>query len=282
MTKPTVFKKAFDYWKRRSFRRHLYRKSQMLQPSEKVAVVFSPHQDDETLGCGGVIALKRQQNIPVWVVFLTDGSACYTGAPGPIPMSIEECVQTRRHEAIKALETLGVNDTNVVFLNHQDSTLGQYNLEQREQVIQELRELLQKIQPQEVFVPYFRDMHGDHIQTFRLVKDALKEYPKAVDLWQYLIWSLWCYEYLDDLPKQQFANLYKVSIDKVREQKQRALKAYQSQFFPIVNNFSALPKTFLSFFNTPFELFVKVPDKADEGHNTFKETMSTTSVTEMS
>ncbi len=35
--------------------------------------MFSPHQDDEAFGCGGMIALKSEQGIPVVVVFLTDG-----------------------------------------------------------------------------------------------------------------------------------------------------------------------------------------------------------------
>ncbi len=41
--------------------------------NQQLAMVFSPHQDDETLGCGGMIARKREQGIPVVVTFLTDG-----------------------------------------------------------------------------------------------------------------------------------------------------------------------------------------------------------------
>ena len=38
------------------------------------AIVFSPHQDDETLGCGGTIARKKEAGAEVKVVFMTDGS----------------------------------------------------------------------------------------------------------------------------------------------------------------------------------------------------------------
>ena len=37
------------------------------------AIVFAPHPDDETLGCGGTILKKRSLGAPVEVVFLTDG-----------------------------------------------------------------------------------------------------------------------------------------------------------------------------------------------------------------
>jgi glycosyltransferase involved in cell wall biosynthesis len=47
--------------------------SQLLKFSEKSAMVFAPHQDDETFGCGGMIARKKEQGIPVAIAFLTDG-----------------------------------------------------------------------------------------------------------------------------------------------------------------------------------------------------------------
>ncbi len=47
--------------------------SKPISLSQKSAMIFSPHQDDETFGCGGLIALKREQQIPVVVVIITDG-----------------------------------------------------------------------------------------------------------------------------------------------------------------------------------------------------------------
>ncbi len=51
------------------FRWLLPAKSQLLPISTKSTMIFAPHQDDETLGCGGLIALKLQLGIPVKVVF---------------------------------------------------------------------------------------------------------------------------------------------------------------------------------------------------------------------
>ncbi|CAN5839224.1 hypothetical protein BH20PSE1_BH20PSE1_22230 [soil metagenome] len=88
------------FW--RSFaRRQLILKSKLVDPTERSAVIFAPHHDDETLGCGGIIATKRQRGAPVWVVFLTDGSKCY---PESVPMTPEEISNLRRREAFQALE----------------------------------------------------------------------------------------------------------------------------------------------------------------------------------
>src|SRR4051812_37624433 len=46
-----------------------------------VTIVFAPHQDDEALGCGAVIARKRNDGGAVHVVFLTDGSASHPHHP---------------------------------------------------------------------------------------------------------------------------------------------------------------------------------------------------------
>ena len=44
---------------------------------DQSAVIFAPHQDDETLGCGGTIILKTQAAAQVTIVFLTDGSTSH-------------------------------------------------------------------------------------------------------------------------------------------------------------------------------------------------------------
>src|SRR5690606_38092378 len=40
-------------------------------------LVIAPHPDDETLGCGGVIALATCRNVRVHTVFVTDGGASH-------------------------------------------------------------------------------------------------------------------------------------------------------------------------------------------------------------
>ena len=82
----------------------LQRGSEVKEFNHKSVMVFSPHQDDETLGCGGTIALKREHGIPVTVVFLTDGGQGFVDLDAH---SQGKIIQTRKQEAVTALEVLG-------------------------------------------------------------------------------------------------------------------------------------------------------------------------------
>jgi LmbE family N-acetylglucosaminyl deacetylase len=44
--------------------------------SAKRVLVVAPHPDDESLGCGGLIASLAQKGCRFYVVFTTDGGAC--------------------------------------------------------------------------------------------------------------------------------------------------------------------------------------------------------------
>jgi GlcNAc-PI de-N-acetylase len=88
------------------------------------AIVFAPHQDDETLGCGGTIICKRLAGVKIKIVYLTDGSGAnaHLGVVAP-----DELRQIREAEAIVAAQTLGVAAENVVFLNFQDGQLQRWS-----------------------------------------------------------------------------------------------------------------------------------------------------------
>jgi len=61
---------------REALERSLYGRARLMDAAalRRPALIVAPHQDDETLGCGGTIALKRRAGAEVCIVFLTDGS----------------------------------------------------------------------------------------------------------------------------------------------------------------------------------------------------------------
>src|SRR4051812_18249894 len=81
---------------------------------DQSTVIIAPHQDDETLACGGIIARKRSEGLTVHVIFITDGSASH---PGHARLDAAAVAVLRRTEAMRAMACLGVERTAVHFLN---------------------------------------------------------------------------------------------------------------------------------------------------------------------
>ena len=104
---------------RRALERRLRRRAQPIGEAalDRPAIVLAPHPDDEVLGCGGLVALKRRRGVPVTVVFLTDGAASHGDAP------TGELAAIRRREALAATGELGVGADEVRFLDLPDGGL---------------------------------------------------------------------------------------------------------------------------------------------------------------
>ena len=90
----------------------MLREEQEIIPYEKTdltgrrVLVFSPHPDDETVGCGGSLALHVRAGDPVKVIFLTNGArGDFSGKTNR-----EEYIALRRKEAMKASQILGIKD----------------------------------------------------------------------------------------------------------------------------------------------------------------------------
>ncbi len=221
-------------------------KSKPIEANKKRAIVFSPHQDDETIGCGGMIALKRSQRIPVKVVFLTDGRF----GSKPDWVKPENVIQYRQEEANNALNTLGIEPSQRQFLGETDGSLAQLSPEKRNLLIAQLVEIIQSFEPQEVYVPHHHDGHPDHEATYSLVRSAIETLQMDIELLQYPIWMLWrsplsSYEYL-----QKNTNAYRLFLGDFKEKKQQAIASYKSQT-------PNLPTSFKQAIFSPYEMYFK-------------------------
>ncbi|MBE9211795.1 PIG-L family deacetylase [Plectonema cf. radiosum LEGE 06105] len=199
-------------------------KSKPIEVSNKPAIVFSPHQDDETIGCGGAIALKRSQGIPVKVVFLTDGRY---GRPNWIEP--ENIIEYRQQEASSALNILGIQPSQTQFLGAADGSLAQLSPEQRNLLINKLVEIIQSFEPQEVYVPHHHDGHPDHEATYSLVDSAIKASKMPIELLQYPIWMLWRNPLSSHKYLQKKSKAYRLFIGNFKETKHQAIAVYNSQ-----------------------------------------------------
>ncbi len=224
----------------------LSNKSQSLAFSQKSAMVFSPHQDDETFGCGGMIALKREYGIPVVVVFLTDGQ----GSGGLEPNSPNKIIQIRQQEAVTALNILGVETSEIYFLEKPDGTLCDLKNAEKQQAIAQIVQLLNQYQPEEVYVPHYKDCHRDHEATYKLIKSAISQIEFTVELIQYPIWLFWRAPLFIMLKLEDIAAAYHLSVPSVQDKKNRAIASYHSQI-------QSLPRGFIQQFSGSNEIFFK-------------------------
>jgi LmbE family N-acetylglucosaminyl deacetylase len=151
----------------------------LLTEMARPAVVFAPHPDDETLGCGGTIIKKRRAGAPVDLVFMTDGSRSHAHLMPP-----EALKETRMDEARAAAEALGVPPDRVHFLGYEDRHLA----DAHEAAVAEVENLVRQARPEDVFLPYRHDITPDHIATYRIVRAALRAYRTPLTVYEYAIW----------------------------------------------------------------------------------------------
>jgi LmbE family N-acetylglucosaminyl deacetylase len=155
--------------------------------SLRPAMVFAPHQDDETLGCGGTIIKKRKSGAGVHLVFMCDGTHSHARLIKPAQLK-----EIRNREAVAAAQVLGLSAQDVSFLDFKEMKLAQFE----EPAIERVTELLRLHRPEEVFVPYFDDVHVDHLATNRILHAALRRYGNAVTVNEYPVWFWSCWPWV--------------------------------------------------------------------------------------
>jgi N-acetylglucosamine malate deacetylase 1 len=247
------FEIFFGFWLRRFFDWSLRPKGAHVLSATGPALIFAPHADDETLGCGGLIALRRQQHIPVTVAFLTDGAACYQDIvfDDNLVMPSEDVVALRQQEAISALGQLGLDEQDVHFFKRPDGDLAHQLAEDREALISQLVALLDQVSPSDVYVTCRCDVHSDHRAAYQLVQEAVRRWGKAEYFWEYPIWSFWHSQGLFELMRLHRSRLFCLPIRAVLEQKQAAIQCYQSQIQHCQGTRSpVLSAKFISYFSS--------------------------------
>ncbi len=128
--------------------------------------MLSPHPDDETIGCGLLIAEKANRGIPVAVAVATDGrGGWFSPMTRPAPRDIAE---VRHREWHRALDVLAVPQANRVELGIADGELTNYE----DEVADRIGDLFRSVRPSQVFVTSSGDPHPDHRTLARAAAHA--------------------------------------------------------------------------------------------------------------
>lgn len=200
-----------------------------LQAIRGPIVVVAPHPDDETLGCGGLIARQAAASEAVHVVFLTAGEASHRGHPHLRP---EAVAAQRRAEAVAALAILtrGAPLASVEHLALPDGALDALPANTRAAAIERLEAKLRDVKPIAVLAPFHAGGSSEHTAACELVVAAMTEAGGGW-LFEYPIWAWWNALRLRRRVWHAAENL-RLSLGAARDLKRRALAVHRTQVEP--------------------------------------------------
>lgn len=223
------------------------------------ALVVAPHPDDESLGCGGTIVLLQQRGYSVHVLFVSDGTMSHPNSP---TYPAERLRSIRESEALEALQILGVPADQAVFMRQKDTQVPTPDSPDFEQAVDRIHELMTNLQPTTVLVPWRRDPHRDHRASWQLVQAARAKLTDKPRVLEYLIW-LWELGREQDMPRPGEMNVWRVPIESVIEQRNKAIQAHRSQVSRMIDDDPTafyLSPELLKHFDDPRELFLEEPE----------------------
>jgi LmbE family N-acetylglucosaminyl deacetylase len=234
-------------WQAPRLHRYMMHQASVPTPlSTKPAMIIAPHHDDETFGCGGIIALKRHAGVEVDIVILTDGRQSHGNQP---EAEVRQLIQTRQTEALAATAVLGVPPDRVRFFDLPDQGLRLLAGQQREDAVNQLASLIALRRPAELYITHRTDRHPDHEAAFGLTIDAIARSGVQLQVLQYPIWLIWKGPARLSLTPADLSGFQRVDVSSVQGIKNHAIELYLSQL-PV------LPPGFVDQFRQTSEVFL--------------------------
>ena len=187
-------------------------------------LVIAPHPDDESLCCGGLLARAAKRGIAAKIAFITNGDGSRTGQifkmlrePLARDNDLFSIAQHRQIEAIRALQNLGLSESDAAFFGFPDGGLTAITRMSADEIYwapttrrnhvayprayapgaRYLREvlfdltaqLIREFRPTWLLTGHARDTHPDHAATHPLAVEATRRanLQTAPRIAQYLV-----------------------------------------------------------------------------------------------
>lgn len=220
------------------------------------SLVVAPHPDDETLGCGGAIALLCSLGCDVRVLVISDGTLSH---PRSRRYPAAKLRTLREAESRSALTVLGVEHP-VAFLRLPDGSIPTPGKAGFEQAVDRCCDYLATFAPKTIFLPWRGDPHADHRATWQLIYTALSKLGRSPRILEYPIWD-WDPHQRSDLPLPDQVRGWRLDISTVLELKLQAIAAYRSQTTDLIDDdpegFRLTPEMLANFIH-PWEVYLEV------------------------
>lgn len=217
-------------------------------------LVVAPHPDDESLGCGGAIALLRQMKIPVEVFVVSDGTQSHPNSRRYPASALRDLRESETRAALVLLDVMEVN-----FCRLKDGAVPHSHTSDFNSVVTQVGNYLSNRNVQTIFLPWRYDPHLDHRATWELFTTAINVLNLSVRQIEYLIWD---WDPLQRGDQKLPVNIvpWRLDISQVLNLKQQAIAAYRSQITDLIDDdpegFRLTPEM-LAHFANPWELYLE-------------------------
>jgi LmbE family N-acetylglucosaminyl deacetylase len=215
-------------------------------------LILAPHPDDESLGCGGLIAACVAARRPPLVAILTDGAGSHNSVSYPP----ERLRSVRAEELRQAMACLGVPPDRIVFLNQPDTKAPSAGPE-FDAVVAQLAELIQRESHcTSILTPWLFDPHCDH-EAAAIIAAAVAT-KTGVKPVAYPVWG-WTLPAESPVPAA-ISPGWRLDIAAFLEAKREAIFAHKSQYGGLITDDPQgfqLPTALLAAFDGPFEVFLQ-------------------------
>lgn len=191
-------------------------------------VVVAPHPDDESLGCGGLIAAACAEGRDVRLVVVSDGCGSHTHSALYPPETLREL---REAETGRAVSVLGMDPARVTFLRLPDAHVPSEG-PVAETAAAAIAQVAADCRASAVFVTWRHDPHCDHKAAAALVGLARSRLP-GVRIYEYPVWG-WT------LPPETEVGAapkgLRLDVSDYRGRKMKAVAAHESQTTDLIHD----------------------------------------------
>ena len=217
------------------------------------ALILAPHADDESLGCGGLIAELCARGRPPAVLVVTDGTGSHPRSRSWPELRLRAL---REAETLRATAALGLQGSQVGFLRLRD-TAAPHQGPAFEQACDAIAAQLRRRGCDTLLAPWMLDPHCDHVAVQKMARRVARAH--RVRLLSYPVWA-WLIEAGSLAEPDQPIRGFRLAVQRHLERKRRAIRLHASQYAGLITDDPdgfELPQALLSVFEQPFETFLE-------------------------
>jgi LmbE family N-acetylglucosaminyl deacetylase len=215
------------------------------------ALMLATHPDDESLGCGGLIAAACEIGKPPIVVVMTDGAASHSES---ISFPAARLKALREPEASRAVSLLGLPPEHLLFLGYPDTRPPSYGPDFMA-AVRRVELIAAEAGCTLLVAPWHGDPNCDHEATARIAAAATS--GGRLELLSYPVWGS-LRDGADSVSESRRGGL-RLNISAYQTAKQLAIAAHISQYGGLIDDSPSgfhLPDDLLAICARPFEVFI--------------------------